>query len=100
MSEGREHHGYIPKTLDNPPRWGVWDMYQGIIFFLLFGLGVVMHQMLAGLIVGALAVTIYRKMSKGGARGILNHAIYWYTPFTGTGKKKTLPPSSTRHFLG
>ncbi|GAB6071502.1 hypothetical protein JCM30760_26000 [Thiomicrorhabdus hydrogeniphila] len=93
-----EHQGYIPKTLDNLARFGFWDIYQSMLFLLVFGFGIVMHFLLSGLILGALLAWGYGRMSSGRTRGFLIHLLYWFTPL-GSGYK-SLPPSDKRHFIG
>lgn len=93
-----EHKGYVPKTLDNLTRFGLWDIYQAMLFLMIFGFGVVTHFLLTGLIVGLLVAWTYGRASSGQQRGFLVHLLYWHTPL-GSGYKR-LPPSDKRHFIG
>ncbi len=92
------HQGYIPKTLDNLVKFGFWDLYQSMLFLVVFGFSVVMHLILPGLIIGVLLAYSYGRLSSGQQRGFLVHLLYWYTPL-GSGYK-SIPPSEKRHFIG
>ncbi|MBD3821235.1 MAG: type IV conjugative transfer system protein TraL [Thiotrichales bacterium] len=89
---------YIPKHLDNLPRFGLWDVYQSMIFLIVFGFGVAMHLLFYGLVVGGLAAWVYGRLSSGQGRGFLVHLLYWYTPLGD--KYKVIPPSNKRFFQG
>ena len=93
-----EHRNYIPKTLDNLPRFGFWDIYQSMIFLMIVGLGAVMHLLLPSLILGSLLSWSYGRLASGQARGFLVHLLYWFTPL-GEGYK-TIPSGDKRHFIG
>lgn len=89
---------YIPKTLDNLPRFALWDIYQSMLFLMCFGFGAVMHFLFYGFVLGVLLAWIYGRLSSGQGRGFLVHLLYWYTPL-GDGYK-SIPPSSKRYFQG
>lgn len=94
----QEHHGYIPRNLDNLPRFGLWDIYQALLFLITFGFGVSMHLLLPGLLLGILLAWSYGRLSSGQQQGLLIHLLYWYTPL-GDGYN-VIPPSDKRHFIG
>lgn len=94
----QETSGYIPKHLDNLPRFAMWDIYQSMLFLIVFGFGVVMHMIFVGLALGSLLAWSYGKVSGGQGRGFLVHLLYWFTTL-GDGYS-VIPPSSKRHFKG
>jgi type IV conjugative transfer system protein TraL len=88
----------IPKTLDNLPRFFMWDIYQAMIFLLIFGFSVVLHMIVWGFIIGAGLAWGYGRLASGQRRGFLVHLLYWFTPM-GKGYK-VLPDSNKRYFQG
>jgi len=95
----KDESGLVPKNLDNPPRFMLLNMYQAMIFFLIFGLSIVFRMMFLGIVLGGLLAWGYGKMSSGKARGFLAHLIYWYTPPFLT-KFRFIPESFRRFFKG
>lgn len=91
-------NNFIPKTLDNLPRFAFWDIYQAMIFLTIFGFGVVMHLLLVGFLLGAFISWGYGRLSSGEGRGFLVHILYWHTNL-GSGYE-VIPSSDKRYFKG
>ncbi|KDN94731.1 type IV conjugative transfer system protein TraL [Hydrogenovibrio marinus] len=94
----QDNNGLVPRNLDNLPRFIIWDMWQAMIFLTVFGLGVSLHMLFQGLVLGAVLATAYRRLSAGQIRGFLVHIAYWFTTL-GDGYK-VIPKSSKRYFQG
>jgi conjugal transfer pilus assembly protein TraL len=93
-------HYYIPKYLDEPPRWLFWTMDEAIVLIapLLLGL-IVFNRLILGFVLGVILMVILKKLK--GSRGphfLLSH-FYWYFPFNDKYLKAT-PPSYIREYLG
>lgn len=96
---GKEE-GYIPKTLDMPERWLIWDMDQFVIALLFVGFGATTGLLFPGILAGAALAWQYGRFKSGKHPKFLVHAMYWWLPSKLVVKTKSLPSSDIRHFIG
>lgn len=88
----------IPRRLDDPPKFLLWDFDVVLVFLIFAGLGIVVNFpfVLGGL--GLAAAYGLNKARAGRSRGYLLHLLYWHLPLR-FGFRRT-PPSAVRHFIG
>lgn len=92
--------GYIPRTLDHPEKFLLWDMDQFIIAVVVMGTGVSAGFMASGIVVGSLVAWQYGRFKAGKHQKFAVHAMYWWLPSDLFVKTKITPPSDKRYFLG
>jgi conjugal transfer pilus assembly protein TraL len=90
---------YIPKHLNDPPRWLFWTMDEATILISGFALGVLFnHILIAGVLGIALMLLLKKLKGKEGNSFLLNRA-YWYFPLCKQAFKIT-PPSYIKEYIG
>ena len=92
--------GYIPRTLDQPEKFILWDMDQFLRAVVLMGTGVSSGFMASGIVIGSLAAWKYGKFKSGKHQKFAIHAMYWWLPSDMFVKTQLTPPSDKRYFLG
>jgi conjugal transfer pilus assembly protein TraL len=93
----KDSSNLVPKNLDNLPRYIIWDMYQAMIFLIIFGFSIVFKMIFLGILVGGGLAWRYGKLSSGKSRGFLLHLIYCYTDIS---QPQSIPRSYKRNFKG
>ena len=89
---------YVPQTLDDPPRFLIWDFDVAMVFIMCLGVGIMAGFLLTSCVVGAIASWYYGRSKSGKSKGYGLHLLYWYVPaFI---RVKRAPPSNLRNFIG
>ena len=89
---------WIPRTLDDPPLFFIWEFDSAAVFLLSFMLGLVADQFILGVTVGFLLTKGYVKLKEEGGLGLLQRFMYWHTPSEWWLTKST--PSHKREYIG
>jgi len=90
---------YIPKHLDDAPKFLLWDMDVALCFIVPFFFGFLIGQTIISLII-AFSITYHWKRIKGnGQQNLIRYLIYWHYPKSVLGLKAT-PESSIRNYIG
>lgn len=88
----------IPRTLDDPPLFFMWNFDEAIIVIvagILFG---ILGQLVPGLFAGYLLARAYARLKAQGGRGLLMKALYWMTPSDWWLRSRA--PSNIREYVG
>lgn len=90
----------IPRTLDDPPLFFMWQIDEASVV-ILWGLlcGVLSGMMFVpGVVFGIVCAKQLAKVKAEGGRGLLIRALYWYTPSDWW--LPSLTPSHVREYVG
>jgi conjugal transfer pilus assembly protein TraL len=87
----------IPRRVDDPLRFFLWDADVAILCICGLTLGIVMEIPLIGSGAGFAAAWAYGRFKGGSTRGFAMHALYWHA---GLPLGSRTPPSRKRHFIG
>lgn len=90
----------IPNKHDEPPKMLWWDFDQTIIFMIGVVFGILSGFLLLGVVIGVWCARWYSKKKAGKHRMYVVHIMYWYLPSEIVFPFPSLPPSSTREFIG
>lgn len=90
----------IPSKHDDPPKLLMWDFDQALIFMIGVVFGIVSGLLFLGVVLGVWIVRWYGKRKAGKHRMYVVHLMYWYLPSQLVFQFPSLPPSSTREFIG
>jgi conjugal transfer pilus assembly protein TraL len=93
-----EYKYYVPQTLDDAPRFLIWDFDVAMVFIVFLGFGIMAGFLLTSGAVGIAAAWYYSKSKSGKSKGYGLHLIYWFMPALMSVKRA--PPSNIRHFIG
>ncbi|MDY0038556.1 MAG: type IV conjugative transfer system protein TraL [Zoogloea oleivorans] len=101
MSE--ESH-IIPKHLDDPPMYLMWDADEAYAFlgpvFLVVAFSPSLMNFLLGGILGFFSMRTLARIKSAGGKQLIRHALYWYTPTDAWFKFRRTPSSDVREFVG
>lgn len=89
---------YVPRKLDEPPRFFFWEFDVALVFLVALGFGILTNQVLLSAILGVVGSVVFQKTKSGQHPGYLIHLLYWHLPLN-IGFKRT-PPSYEREFVG
>ena len=89
---------YVPQTLDDAPRFLIWDFDVAMVFIVCLGFGIMAGFLLTSALIGIAAAWYYSKSKSGKSAGYGIHIIYWFMPAFLSVKRA--PPSNLRHFIG
>jgi conjugal transfer pilus assembly protein TraL len=89
---------YVPQTLDDPPRFLLWDFDIAMVFILCLGIGIMAGYLLTSGVAGVVCAWYYSRSKSGKSKGYGLHLLYWFAPMVVSVAR--VPPSSTRHFIG
>ena len=87
----------IPRRVDDPMRFFLWDADVAILCVCGLALGIVMEIPFIGSVSGFAAAWAYGRFKGGATRGFAMHALYWHV---GMPLGSRTPPSRKRHFIG
>jgi type IV conjugative transfer system protein TraL len=87
----------IPRRVDDPLRFFLWDADVALLFITVFGIGMIIDVPALSLGLAFLLAWGYSKLKGGSRRGFGLHMLYWYVGFS-IGKR--LPRSYKRRFIG
>lgn len=90
----------IPSKHDEPPKMLWWEFDQAIIFMTGVVFGILSGYLLLGVAIGVWCVRWYGKKKAGKHRMFVVHTMYWFLPSELMFPFPSLPPSSTREFIG
>ena len=93
---------YIPKHLDDMPKFLLWNVDEAVAFIVPLFLGFVLGKGLIGLFVTVLCFHFWKKIkgSRGqGGQNFIKYLIYWNYPKWVLGLAAT-PDSSIRNYIG
>jgi conjugal transfer pilus assembly protein TraL len=88
---------YIPRKLDNPPKFLFWTYDTLVLALAPILLGFLFGFIPLGLILGGVAAVGYERLKIGKHAGVGSHTLYW---LIGTPSLKGLPPSHARCLVG
>lgn len=88
----------VPRRIDLPPRFLMWDMDVMLVFSVFFVLGMAMGHGLIGCGMGVLVSAVFGKLRAGKHPAFGVHWLYWHLP-TRLGFRR-LPHSYVREFVG
>jgi conjugal transfer pilus assembly protein TraL len=89
---------YVASTLDDPPRFLLWDFDVAMIFIVMLGIGILAGWLITGGALGIGASWLYNRSKSGKTRGYGIHLLYWFMPALVSTKR--IPKSNIRHFIG
>lgn len=95
-----EYVGYIPRTLDQPEKFFLWEIDQFVLMVLICGVGITMGMMLSAMFIGVATAYGYGKLKSGKHPKFATHLMYWWLPSAISPKMQITPPSDYRYFLG
>ncbi|MFT6220594.1 MAG: type IV conjugative transfer system protein TraL [Rickettsiales bacterium] len=90
---------YIPRHLDDIPKFLLWDIDVALCFLVPFFFGFMISQTLIGLFCAFLATYYWKRVKGSGQQNFIRYLIYWYYPKSVLGLKAT-PDSSIRNYIG
>ncbi len=96
---------YIPKHLDDMPKFLLWNVDEAVSFIIPLFLGFMLGKGLIGLLVAVLCFHSWKRIkSSNGAKGsggqnFIKYLIYWNYPKSILGLAST-PDSSIRNYIG
>lgn len=68
----------MPKTIDSPDQILLWSIDELIPVIVIFGLGIIMHQLTIAVILIFASLKFYRRFRDGRPAGYFAHLMYWY----------------------
>lgn len=90
----------IPSKHDEPPKLLWWEFDQSMLFMLSVVFGILSGFLFLGMAAGLGLGRWYGKKKAGKHRMYVVHMMYWYLPSELIFPFPSLPPSSTREFIG
>ncbi|NHZ99063.1 type IV conjugative transfer system protein TraL [Massilia sp. CCM 8734] len=90
----------IPSKHDAPPKMLWWEFDQAMIFMGGTVFGILSGFLFLGVVVGVWGVRWYGKKKAGKHKFYVVHIMYWFLPSEWVFSFPSLPPSSTREFIG
>lgn len=68
----------MPRSIDEPDQILLWSIDELLPVGILFGLGIVMHQLIGAIVMIVIFLKVYRRFRDGRPNGYLTHLAYWY----------------------
>jgi conjugal transfer pilus assembly protein TraL len=68
----------FPRHIDKPQRLLLWQADEIVPAFFLFGLGIMLNQIVLFTVAAMASVWFFRKFRNAKPDGYLFHALYWY----------------------
>lgn len=90
----------IPRTHDEPPKLLLWDFDQALVFMVAIVFGIMSDFLTLGVVIGIWVSRWYGRAKAGKHRMYVVHLMYWYLPSEWLFPIPSIPPSSTREFIG
>ncbi|WP_338911972.1 type IV conjugative transfer system protein TraL [Mycetohabitans rhizoxinica] len=97
MSERTDLSHYIPRRLDDAPKFLFWELDIAGIGLMGVLAGIATGFPILGLGLGVATAFFYSKLKTGKHPGIATHLLYWFTGFP---QPKELPSSHIRELNG
>jgi len=89
----------IPKHLDDPPMFLMFEADTAGIFLIFLLGGFMLHSPIPVLL-GFVLARMYARLKQDGGRGVLAQSLYWYTPSTSNPNGKIKIQSCNREYIG
>ncbi len=89
---------WIPRELDSPALFFIWDFDVAAIVILIVVLAIVLDMFVFGLAFAYIVKRIYVQIKNEGGDGFLSKVIYWYFPLYLYDCPRL--PSSIREYIG
>ena len=96
-----EERFYIPRTLDDPPLFFMFQFDDAMVFIACVVICALMGTALmfiVGIVLGMTVAKAYGRLKEEGGRGLLIRILYWYTPSEWWFRSMT--PSHVREYIG
>ncbi len=90
----------VPKHLDDPPMYLIWDADEALAFLIPFCVLLIYQAFIVGLIIGVVCMRALGQLKAVGGTQLIRHGVYWYTPSDWWFKFTYTPPSHRREFIG
>lgn len=90
----------IPRKHDEPAKLLLWEFDQALIFMIAIVFGILSDLMVPGVALGLWSARWYGRKKVGKHRMYVVHLMYWFLPSEWMFPFPSLPPSSTREFIG
>ncbi len=71
---------WIPRTLDAPPLFFIWEADNAMLFIFWVIMGAVINMFWLGLFFAVLFSRGYARLKEEGGKGLIMKILYWYTP--------------------
>ncbi|WP_127476676.1 type IV conjugative transfer system protein TraL [Sulfurivermis fontis] len=101
---GEEESHVIPKHLDDPPMYLMWDADEAWAFlgplFVVLAFTPSLVNLILGGVLGFFSMRTLARIKATGGKQLIKHALYWYTPTEAWFKFRRTPPSDVREFVG
>ena len=92
-----DYFEYVPRKLDAPARFLLWDFDTVAVGAAGFGIGIIVNSILVGSICTIACIWAWTRIKAGRHPRYGFHFLYWHTPIK---PFKRTPASSKRHFNG
>ncbi len=92
-----ENDFWIPRNLDAPNLFFIWEADSAMLFIIILIVAGVMNMFAIGAVLAYMAVKGYSYLKEEGGRGLLVKLMYWYTPSDWMSKRL---PSYVREYIG
>lgn len=89
---------WVPRNLDAPALFFMWELDTAIVIIVCFVLGGVLNMALVGVVLAIVIGRGYTYLKEEGGRGLLIKVAYWYTPSDVWLSKRA--PSHIREYIG
>lgn len=89
---------WIPRNLDAPALFFMWEADSAMLFIGCLVLAGVMNMFLVGIVIAVIVNKAYGHLKEEGGRGLLMRMLYWYTPSELWLSKRL--PSHVREYVG
>ncbi len=90
---------YIPKHLDDAPRFLLWSVDEAMAAMIPLFFGILMGMGVFTPILAIISFKSWKKIKGSGGSSLLKSLIYWHYPRTLLGLKAT-PDSSIKNYIG
>lgn len=94
----REDDFWIPRTLDAPSLFFIWEADIAFVYIIWFIMGGVLNMYLLGITFALVFGRGYVRLKEEGGKGLILKLLYWFTP-SDLWISKSLP-SHFREFIG
>lgn len=90
---------WIPRTLDAPALFFLWELDVAVIFISWAILGAIMGGLgfLFGVILGWMSARGYSQLKEEGGRGLITKILFWFVPSQWASRRH---PSHIREYIG
>ncbi len=71
---------WIPRTLDDPPLFFIWQADVAYFYILFFILGSLLNMVVMGIVVAIFVARGYARLKEEGGKGLIVKFLYWHGP--------------------